>query len=53
MKLLDDMKQILDEEEDTDFKLRQQYGEKWLRTESTKINAPMKFQVNEFKNKAE
>ncbi|CDW88356.1 programmed cell death 6-interacting protein [Stylonychia lemnae] len=53
IKLLDDMKVILDEEEGTDFKLRQQYGEKWIRTESVKINGHMKFQVNEFKNKAE
>lgn len=41
--MLDDMKQQIKDEEESDHTMRKQYGEKWIRVESSKINAPFKF----------
>jgi len=47
------MKKILEDEDKNDQAMRTKFGEKWMRIESSKINAPFNFQIDEFCKKSQ
>eukprot|EP00347_Sterkiella_histriomuscorum_P012850 403366986 len=51
--MMQDMKEMLNQEEQSDQVNRIKFGEKWLRVESAKINGPFKFQIDEFTKKSQ